>query len=141
MPKSTTSTHVTETRVPSVMRGIFRAIMFGIAWSPSLALVLFVVPKFQEFWAHLAERGMLPASTEWVLTCWRTGRALFGFPFLVVFGLLLLVDAEMARRCSRSHRFSSLYRVWFAGIIAAGLLAAAFVGFAILRGMPTSTTV
>jgi hypothetical protein len=127
MSDSTASIQAPEPQSPLRTRRVLRAVSFGVAWLPSLALLLFLVSKFHDLHDRLAEKGELPLITEWMTSYGRANLALFGLPFLILFGLLLFVDASIFRLCVRSGQFSWLYWVWFTSVIVVGLLAVLFV--------------
>jgi len=109
------------------------------AWTPLLVLIAVYVPRFEDLFASLHERGELPAVTAWLLSLSRLNDALF---FLLAFGLLTAVDIALTRWLRRSRRGESLYWVWFAGVVVVGVLASALVVVALLLPvMKMSTTI
>jgi type II secretory pathway component PulF len=112
--------------------GIFgRAVVYCVAWLPFLSLVVFFVPRFEDLFSVLRERGEVPAITEWLLSFSSLNKTLFFFPCLLVLVLLFVADAGVAGLLRYSRR-KWLHWVWFVGVVAMGILAIAFVAMALL---------
>ena len=61
--------------------GIFgRAVVYGVAWLPFLGLIAFFVPRFEDLFSRLRERGEVPAVTEWLLWLACSTRHCFSSP-------------------------------------------------------------
>ena len=132
MSTEATSESAAPTRSDPSLPIFVRAVIYGVVWLPFLGLVAFYVPRFDGLFEKLRERGELPALTEWLMWFGALNHALFCLPCLVLFGLLLAADASMAGMLRRRWRKGSLYRIWFAGVIIAGILAAALGMVALL---------
>jgi type II secretory pathway component PulF len=103
----------------------------GVAWLPFLGLIALVVPKFDALFSRLREDAEVPAVTEWLLWFTSVNKTLFLVPCLLVLVLLVAADVGMAGLLRHSRR-EWLYRVWFVGVIAMGILAAVFVAIGLL---------
>ena len=102
-----------------------RAVIYGVVWLPFAGLVAFYAPRFDGLFERLRQRGGLPVLTEWLMWFGGLNHALFCLPCLLLFALLVVADAGMAGMLRRRRRKRSLYTIWFAGVIVAGILAAA----------------
>ena len=112
--------------------GIFgRAVVCGVAWLPFLGLIALLVPKFEDLFSRLREKGEVPAITEWLLWFTSLNKTLFFFPCLLVFVLLVVADVGVAGFLRHSRR-ERLYWVWFVGVVAMGIFAVAIVAIALL---------
>lgn len=112
--------------------GIFgRAVVYGVAWLPFLSLIALLVPKFEDLFGRLREKGEMPAITEWLLWFTSLNKTLCFFPCLLVLVLLVVADVGVAGLLRRSRR-EWLYWAWFVGVVATGIFAVAIVAIALL---------
>ena len=97
-----------------------RTLIVIIAWTPFFYLV-FSAPQFDGVYASLRERGELPSATDWVVRVALLNKALYCFPSLLMFVLLLVADA-FVRLCPSRWRLACC-----SGVVIWGLLAASFL--------------
>ena len=109
-----------------------RAAIYGTCWLPFVVLVVFSVPRFDDLFARLTERGELPALTACLTWFSRLNAALFCLPCLLLLVLLVVADVGVAGWSRRRRPGRSLYRVWFVAVIVAGILAAVLAMVALL---------
>jgi len=109
-----------------------RAAVYGVAWLPSVALLLFYLPGFEPIFMRLEERGELPALSAGVLRFGHLSQAWCGLPALVCFTLIVLADIGVGRTLGRFGGLRALYWAWFTAVIALGLLAALLIVLAML---------
>lgn len=114
---------------------VVRAAVYGVAWVPFVGLVTFFVPRFDDLFAKLTERGELPALTACLLWFSRLNAALFCLPCLLLFALLVVADVGVAGWSRRWRPAQSLYWVWFVAVILVGILAAVLAMVAPLLGV------
>jgi len=106
-----------------------RAAVYGVAWLPSFALLLFYLPRFEPIFMRLEQQGELPALSAGVLRFAHLSQAWYGLPALVCFTLIVVADIRVGRTLGRLR---ALYWAWFAAVIALGLLTALLIVLAML---------
>ena len=104
-----------------------RTLIVIFAWIPFFYLVVFFAPQFDGVYASVRERGELPSATDWVLRVALLNKALYSFPSLLMFVLLLVADA-FVRLCPSRCRLACC-----SGVVIGGLLAASLVLWALLQ--------
>ncbi len=115
------------------MSAFARAVLLAGLWLPFFVLVIFFLPMFTPIFKKLAERGELPALTQWFLMYARLNAATFGLPMVGSLALLIGSDLGLASAAAHWKRGSALHGAWHVAVILLALFACCLFVFAMLQ--------